>query len=189
MKPIIVLLAHQVLFQGLFFAKNILLKKRIGKQIRGRNKEAVSSIIFFTLFICTALVLSITEYPITKIQVLSEIAALVSAIFMLIVNLIISSLSLFHMKDSWRVGVLEDQETLLITSGIYQFTRNPYFLSYLIMFVAYTVLLQSGVLLALSLVGFFFVHKMILKEEEYLIGKHGDAYQAYKNKVPRYIII
>ena len=31
---------HQLLFQGMFFAKNILLERRLGQPIRGFNPEA-----------------------------------------------------------------------------------------------------------------------------------------------------
>ncbi|MCP4370343.1 MAG: isoprenylcysteine carboxylmethyltransferase family protein [Deltaproteobacteria bacterium] len=93
------------------------------------------------------------------------------------------------MKDSWRVGVLEDQKTELVTTGIYRFTRNPYFVSYFLMFAAYTVLLQNLILFGLSILGFLIVHKMIMKEEKYLYSVHGDTYEQYKTKVPRYMII
>jgi len=94
-----------------------------------------------------------------------------------------------NLKDSWRVGVLEDQKTELVTTGIYRFTRNPYFVSYFLMFAAYTVLLQNFILFGLSILGFLFVPKMIMKEEKYLYSVHGDAYVEYKTKVPRYVII
>ena len=92
-----------------------------------------------------------------------------------------------NLKDSWRVGVLEDQKTELITSNIYRFTRNPYFVSYFLMFASYTVIQQNLILLGLSLLGFLLIHKMIIKEEKYLYTKHGDTYLQYKKKVPRYI--
>ena len=95
----------------------------------------------------------------------------------------------WHRGDSWRVGVLEDQKTELVTTGIYRFTRNPYFVSYFLMLAAYTVLLQNFILFGLSILGFLFVHKMIIKEEKYLYSVHGDAYVEYKTKVPRYVII
>ena len=93
------------------------------------------------------------------------------------------------LKDSWRVGVLENQQTELIEDGIYRFSRNPYFLSYLIMFAAYTILLRNIILLVLSFVGFALIHAMVLKEEKYLAALHGEKYRQYQKKVPRYIII
>jgi protein-S-isoprenylcysteine O-methyltransferase Ste14 len=57
------------------------------------------------------------------------------------------------------------------------------------MFVAYTVLLRSIILLILSLVGFAVIHAMVLKEERHLTSLHGDTYRTYRKRVPRYLII
>ena len=169
--------------------KNIILHRRTGKQIRGKNREATNSIVFFVLFIGVAVGISILKQPFGEVQLLNNFLAIIVGLALLFLNLVISGASLINLKDSWRVGVLEDQKTELITTGIYRFTRNPYFVSYLLMFAAYTVLLQNLILFGLSIVGFLFVHKMIMKEEEYLYSVHADAYVQYKIKVPRYIII
>ncbi len=42
----VVILLHQIIFQGMFIVKNINLSRKIGKQIRGKNQEATISIIF-----------------------------------------------------------------------------------------------------------------------------------------------
>jgi hypothetical protein len=123
----------------MFFAKNIALRGKLGMPIRGRNREANLSIVFFGLFIIVSLLLGVFDAPFEK--------------------------------------------------GIYRFSRNPYFLSYLIMFVAYTVLLRSIILLILSLVGFAVIHAMVLKEERHLTSLHGDTYRTYRKRVPRYLII
>lgn len=169
--------------------KNIILHRRTGRQIRGKNREATNSIVFFVLFIGVAVGISILKQSFGEVQLLNGFLAMALGLVLLFLNLIVSGASLVNLKDSWRVGVLEDQKTELITTGIYRFTRNPYFVSYLLMFAAYAVLLQNLILFGLSIVGFLFVHRMIMKEEEYLYSVHGDAYVQYKMKVPRYIII
>ena len=169
--------------------KNIILHRRTGKQIRGKNREATNSIVFFVLFIGVAVGISILKQPFGEVQLLNGFLAMALALVLLFFNLIVSGASLMNLKDSWRVGVLEDQKTELVTTGIYRFTRNPYFVSYFLMFAAYTVLLQNLILFGLSILGFLFVHKMIMKEEKYLYSMHGDAYVEYKTKVPRYVII
>lgn len=185
----IIILFHQLLFQAMFVTKNIILYMRIGKQIRGDNKEATISIIFFTLFIGVSVGISILNNSFGKAHLLNDFLAMVIGLVILILNLFISLASLISMKDSWRIGVLENQKTELVTSGIYRFTRNAYFVSYLLMFVAYTVLLQNVILLGLSVLGFVFIHKMIIKEEIYLHSVHGVTYTQYKTKVPRYLIL
>ena len=186
MLEFLIIVVHQIIFQGMFVIKNIILRKKTGKQIRGKNLEATLSIIYFALFIVISAAISFFDISFGELKILNPHLSLIVALGILAVNLIISVLSLMHLKDSWRVGVIESQKTDLITSGIYRFSRNPYFLSYFLMFAAYTVLLQNLLLLGLSFVGFFMVHSMILKEEKYLTSLHGDEYLTYKSKVSRY---
>ncbi|MBC8377461.1 MAG: isoprenylcysteine carboxylmethyltransferase family protein, partial [FCB group bacterium] len=110
------------------------------------------------------------------------------SLLLLIINLVISLFSLLHMRDSWRVGVIDEQQTELITSGIYSITRNPYFVSYNIMFVAYALLLQSFILMVLTIVGISLVHWMVRKEERYLQEIHGSRYMKYCSEVSRYLL-
>ena len=185
----LVILLHQLVFQGMFVMKNLILHRKIGKQIRGKNIEATISIVFFTFFIVVAVGMSFFNQPFGEIQFLNDLLAMTFGLGLLFLNLVVSGASLLNLKDSWRVGVLEDQKTELVTTGIYRFTRNPYFLSYFLMFAAYTVFLQNLILFGLSIFGFLFVHKMIIKEEKYLCSVHGNAYVQYKTKVPRYVIV
>jgi protein-S-isoprenylcysteine O-methyltransferase Ste14 len=185
----LIIVIHQSVFQGLFVAKNIILHKKTGKQIRGKNIEATVSIAFFAFFICVTLAISFFKLPFGETLILSNSTAMIAGSGLLLLNLIISTASLINLKESWRVGVIESQKTELVISGIYRFTRNPYFVSYLLMFAAYTIILQNVILLGLSILGFFLVHKMIIKEEKYLDSVHGEAYLQYKKKVPRYLFI
>lgn len=185
----IIIILHQLVFQGMFVIKNSFLRNKIGQQIRGKNIEATLSILYFASFIVVALIISTISQPVGESLLLDKTYSMIFGLVLLCFNLIISTASLINLKDSWRVGVLENQKTELITSGIYRFTRNPYFVSYFLMFTAYTILLQNLILLGLSLLGFIFVHKMIKKEEEYLFSLHGKTYTDYKTKVARYIII
>jgi protein-S-isoprenylcysteine O-methyltransferase Ste14 len=177
---------HQLLFQGMFFAKNILLQRRLGQPIRGFNLEANLSIAFFVLFISVALWLSLSPDTHRTTGLVNGMTQATAGLFML-ASLGIAAASLKDLGDSWRVGVIEEQETELIEQGVYRFSRNPYFLAYLLMFAAYTILLQSFFLLVLSVIGFGLVHGMILREERYLAGKHAADYERYRQRVPRYL--
>ena len=177
---------HQLLFQGMFFAKNILLERRLGQPIRGFNLEANLSIAFFVLFISVALWLSLSPDTHRTTGLVNGMTQATAGLFML-ASLGIAAASLKDLGDSWRVGVIEEQQTELIERGVYRFSRNPYFLAYLLLFAAYTILLQSFFLLVLSVIGFGLVHGMILREERYLAGKHAADYERYRQRVPRYL--
>jgi len=179
------ILLHQLLFQGMFLAKNILLRHRLGQPIRGFNPEANLSIGFFVIFIGIALWLSLGPDT-SRTTGVDGGVQVIAGLFML-ASLAISAASLKDLGDSWRVGVIEEQETELIETGVYRFSRNPYFLAYFLMFAAYTTLLQSLLLLVLSVIGFGMVHTMIIREERYLVNKHAADYEHYRQKVPRYL--
>ncbi len=188
-KITLILLLHQILLQGMFISKNIILNKQTGKQIRGKNREAIFATLFFILFIALSFMFSIQNEQFGKITFQYNYIYTAIGIIILILNLIISAAALIHLRDSWRVGVLENQKTDLVTTGIYKYSRNPYFVSYLLMFIAYAIILQNLVLLGLALIGFGFVHSMIMKEEAYLTTEHGENYLQYKKEVPRYLIV
>ena len=188
-RSVLIILIHQIVFQGMFIAKNVSLRRKLGMPIRGRNRETSLSIGFFGLFIIVSILLSLFDTPFGTIKLVTRTTTIVVALALLAINILVGWASLIGLRDSWRVGVLEDQQTDLIEGGIYRFSRNPYFLAYLILFAAYTVLLQNVILLFLSLVGFTMIHSMVLKEEKHLTVLHGDTYLQYRERVPRYIFV
>jgi len=183
----LIILIHQSVFQGMFATKNIFLHRKTGKQIRGKNIESTLAILFFVIFIGAALIISFFKLSFGEVDYFNNSVTIITGLLLLILNLFVSAASLVNLRDSWRVGILENQKTELIISGIYRFTRNPYFVSYILMFAAYTIILQNLILLGSSIIGILFVHKMIRKEEDYLYSVHGDTYLQYKKKVPRYL--
>ena len=94
----IVILLHQLIFQRMFATKNIILHRKIGKQIRGNNIEATISIAFFAFFIGIAVVISFLQQPIGKIQLLNAFEAMALGLGLLILNLIVSGASLINLK-------------------------------------------------------------------------------------------
>ena len=188
-KAALIIIAHQIVFQGMFVVKNIYLKNKSGKPIRGTNSETKYAILFFFFFIAGSIFLSFFQSPIGTIRLVDTPTAELFGLLMILANLFIGAAALLTMAESWRIGILENDQTRLIVNGIYRLTRNPYFLSYIIMFGAYTFLLQNFILLGLSVVGFVLIHSMIITEEKYLLKIHGEVYLHYKRKVPRYVIL
>ena len=172
----------------MFLAKNVWLGRKLRVPIRGGNREARISIAFLGSFIVLSLVLAAFRDPPGSIGLFGESTVAIVAILLLVSSTCVGLASLLGLGDSWRVGVPGEQKTELVEGGIYRFTRNPYFVAYLIMFAAYTILLQSLVLLLLSFVGFALIHAMVLKEERHLAALHGERYRDYQRRVPRYLI-
>jgi protein-S-isoprenylcysteine O-methyltransferase Ste14 len=176
----------------MFIIKNIVLSKKLKGSVRGKNKEASLSIFSFIVTIIIAISSILSKYIselFIPIPALSNNYIIFIGIILLFLNLIISFLALTQMRDSWRVGIKEDDKTELINGGIFKITRNPYFLSYIVLFLAYILLVANIILIISALIAIISIHKMIMKEEIYLESLHGEKYLAYKNSVPRYFII
>lgn len=78
--------------------------------------------------------------------------------------------------------------TALVTSGIYRFTRNPMYVSLVLLSVAVTLVLDSWwpiVLLPLVIVA---VDRLIIRREErYLGAAFPNEYSAYRERVRRWV--
>ncbi len=105
-----------------------------------------------------------------------------------IVGDIIFIISVITMQDNWRAGVSKNDKTELVTSGIYQISRNPAFLGFDLVYIGILLMFFNWVLFIVSLLAILMFHLQILNvEEEFLLEEFGDDYLNYKKKVCRYI--
>jgi protein-S-isoprenylcysteine O-methyltransferase Ste14 len=182
------LIAFILLFYLFFFIRSFSLSKSLRKNIKARNAMLHISILFAGL--SSALFLIYLIFPKVKpclfIPYTSSIL-IISGTIMIFFGLITSSVASLTLKNSWRIGVNENEKTDLITSGIFGFSRNPYFLSYDLVLLGMVFCLPSPFLFIPVLITAMLFHKLILKEEEYLERQHGTAYLKYKGKVRRYL--
>ena len=78
--------------------------------------------------------------------------------------------------------------TAIVTGGVYRHTRNPMYLSFVLVYLGLTVWLGGWVTLALLAPFLVVMHYgVILREERYLAAKFGEPYRAYTREVRRWI--
>jgi len=76
------------------------------------------------------------------------------------------------------------EESKLITTGPYGYTRNPLYLSATILFLGWSLVLMSTYLLIVTVL-FLLLFRFAAKwEEEELTERFGEEYLSYKEKVP-----
>ncbi len=76
----------------------------------------------------------------------------------------------------------------IVTVGVYSYTRNPMYLSMVILLIAFTFL-ANALWIAISIPFFMIIMQkgVIEREEAYLQNKFGEEYIQYKNQVRRWI--
>ncbi|HEX9006194.1 MAG TPA: isoprenylcysteine carboxylmethyltransferase family protein [Bacteroidota bacterium] len=101
-------------------------------------------------------------------------------------GLLLVVLGFFYLGRSVSVGLPEEM-TELKTGGIYRFTRNPMYLggfSICIGSCLYTLHLLN-ILFAAITIGIH--HAIIVREEQFLAERFGQAWSDYSRRVPRYL--
>jgi protein-S-isoprenylcysteine O-methyltransferase Ste14 len=78
--------------------------------------------------------------------------------------------------------------TVLVTTGLYRFSRNPIYLGFFLIYIGFTLLVGTfwGILLSPFLL-WTVTHAVINMEEEYLKRKFKDEYNSYSSHTRRWI--
>ncbi|WP_227132499.1 methyltransferase family protein [Halorubellus salinus] len=75
----------------------------------------------------------------------------------------------------------------LQTDGLYRYSRNPQNLAYLVFFASLAVLSNSTLVAALAAGATAFMLLQAVVEEPWLRETYGEAYLAYRERVPRFV--
>lgn len=103
-------------------------------------------------------------------------------------GVVVFAISVHEMRDSWRAGIPEKAETELVTSGIYQYSRNPAFLGFDLIYIGILCMFLNWLLLAVTIAAALLFHLQIVNvEEPFMLDAFGEEYLDYRKKVGRYI--
>jgi len=103
------------------------------------------------------------------------------------ISLILLAVTLLHFKNSLRFGINGKNKGKLITTGIFSFSRNPFFLSLDLYFLGVALLMPSFFFIGFLVLAVVGIHFFILKEEKFMLKIYGGEYRKYLRKVRRYI--
>ena len=102
-------------------------------------------------------------------------------------GLLVLCLSLISFGASFRVGIDADRPDALVTSGIFAVTRNPMYVAFAFVLLGEFLIAPSWILLIYLFAGIALFHRQVLREEAYLRTHYGQEYQAYSQRVGRYL--
>lgn len=92
-----------------------------------------------------------------------------------------------QMGNSWRIGIDKDNQTKLVSGGIFRISRNPIFLGMRLSLIGFFLMLPNAVMLTLLVLGDILMQIQVRLEEEYLFLTHGEDYEIYRQKVRRWL--
>ena len=108
---------------------------------------------------------------------------------LLILSLLMVWLAQSNMRESWRIGIDEENKTELITSGFFAFSRNPIFLGIMIANVGLFLILPNAFTLLIVALSTTSINTQIRLEEAFLTEEHGEQYTSYRSKVNRWLTL
>ncbi len=185
----IIAISLMIAFYGIYFIKLFNQRKRgIQTNQLGKGKKGVPKFIEVALRDVTYLVPLIEVISIFQNTFLDFVWLRITGITLGVLGVTIFAVSALTMRDSWRAGVPKDENTELVTSGIYAFSRNPAFLGFDLIYIGILAMFFNVSLLIVILLVIVLLHLQIVNvEEDFLQTTFGDDYLAYKKKVCRYI--
>lgn len=180
-------LVVMMFFYGFYFTKMIAQKRRgIRTTQIGRGKEKSVRRIERIMSVATFLIIPVELISIflgwnhmpSPVRIAGVIAGVTGDLVFLV--------AVLTMRDSWRAGIPETDRTEFVSHGIYQYSRNPAFLGFDLMYIGILLMYFNGVLLFFTIWVVVMLHLQILQEEKYLETVFGEEYRAYIQRTGRY---
>ena len=122
--------------------------------------------------------------PITYIE---NEALKMAGILLMVFGCLIALAAQFQMGNSWRIGINEEEKTILVTSGLFRYSRNPIYLGLLISFFGFFLIIPNALSLCCLVLSYPSIEIKIRLEEQYLLTTHGENYLSYMKKVNRWL--
>ncbi|SDA91313.1 isoprenylcysteine carboxylmethyltransferase family protein [Sinorhizobium sp. NFACC03] len=92
------------------------------------------------------------------------------------------------MLSQWaKIGIPEEQDAPLVTSGFYAFSRNPIYAGMVTALTGTVLAVPNVVSVALALSAWISISYQIRMEETHLSRAFGEAYSAYCGRVRRWV--
>jgi protein-S-isoprenylcysteine O-methyltransferase Ste14 len=153
------------------------------------GKETIHPVVFYSGKIAgylTWILIPLSFFRIISIHDSSPQWIRCSSYAILALGLIVTTVSLFNLGRSTRLGLPKEQ-TSFKKNGLYRISRNPMYVGFNLLTIASMVFHLDIVVALLGFYSIFTYHLIIKGEEMFLGDRFGKEYQDYKAKVRRYL--
>ena len=194
----IFMIVYFFLYYGILFVLNTyFVSKRIGKNPYVINqKKGIISYVETVIKFCgiiIPIVLLIFIVSKTLYNILVPINSLegfwfdLAGITMMNLGFLICYTAQHFMRNSWRIGIDVESDVTLVTSGIFKYSRNPFFLGTMITYLGFFLILPNVISFTVGVLYYFLIQIQVRFEEKNLITVLEGIYREYMNRVKRWI--
>lgn len=178
-----------LLLFGLVFVRVLMLKKRGIKAMHfGQANKSDLLILPFALFYFYTLFAHAFGFRSPGGPEFFQSAIVAWAgVFSCIAGLILLYWGIVSFGNAFRVGIDEDLPDKLVTTGIFEVTRNPIYLAFALALLGEFLISPNWVSLIFLVAGTVLCHRQVLREERFLRNYYGMVYEDYCGRVPRYL--
>ena len=178
-----------VLLLGMVLTRVFLLKRQGIKAIKFGNIDKTDFLIPpFALFYFYVLLAAAFDWPnVSTRQFFHSEAVAWAGVLFCLAGLFILLWSLISFKQSFRIGIDTDHPDKLIVDGVFAFSRNPIYVAFAMVLIGEFLIFPNWISLIYLVAATWLVHRQVLREEEYLKGHYGRAYEQYCQRVRRYL--
>ena len=110
-----------------------------------------------------------------------------TGLIILVISLVWTYIAQANMRQSWRIGIDEEQKTELVTTGIFRLSRNPVYVGIIAAATGLFFVTPNAFTLLFMIMAYMLIQIQIRLEEEFLLKMHGQSYLDYKAGVRRFI--
>ncbi len=111
-----------------------------------------------------------------------------TGVFLMVIGAAFFIAAITTMRDNWRAGVEENQQTAMVVQGVYRISRNPAFVGFDLLYLGSALAMPNIVICLGAVCCILILHQQILEEEKLLPHLFGPAYLDYKKHTPRYLL-
>ena len=161
--------------------------KSKGRPVAGEDNHVrvVPAPAIFLLFLVLGLVLNRVE-PLPSFM--DVLVAEVVGFLVICIGLLLGFSAIVQMRRLHTSPNPHKPATALVEAGVFQYTRNPLYLSLFVIYIGLAICINVLWLVLLSPFLLWSVQSLVVKPEEgYLERRFGDAYRQYKKRVSRWV--
>jgi protein-S-isoprenylcysteine O-methyltransferase Ste14 len=119
-------------------------------------------------------------------KLVDSFAARCAGVLLVVIAPLLFVAALRSFGVSWRIGVDRQSPGPLVTSGVFGWTRNPIYLAFYLLMLG-SFLIHGRVVFGLTAaILALMIHGVVLREERFLISRHGEDFRNYCRRVGRY---